>query len=179
MATLTQKAKVTAKSTKQVKQSVSIVFQIGKTYKTIRQIAVAYNANYRPRKGFMYLASLKKQPEYALWCIHLNNAGVPWDNTMSANGQIITEMCRKDKTVGAFKQRVVGNDKYDPALLRLTFVKVPNGYTCVGVFRVVNYDFKNKVVVFERVNVHNITGMITRTVKFTIEIEEKIETIGI
>lgn len=169
------KKESTKVSVTQSQSNILLSFKINQVYKTIRQIAFAYNASYRYRKGFMYLSSTKRVPDVALWCIQLNNQNIPWENTISANGSIITEKRRMDPSPASFRARVENEAKYRLGLSRLTFIKEKGGYRFAGLYRVAAFDFSKQQVVFERVCIPQLIIKKTRKTIITIEVEESLE----
>ena len=175
MSSVKSSRKTTTVITSVATKNLVFKYQIDKVYRTIKQVAVACNAVYQPRKGFMYLKSRGRSRDSAIWCIKLNDSSIAWENNMDTTGNLITEKRRKDKTVVDFKKRVLIGAKYDPELYRLTFVKEARGYRFVGVFKAIEYDFKNMYVMFEKVRIPQVVVKTITKKVVTIIVEESVE----
>ncbi len=138
-------------------------------YLRVRDVAAACGVKIPPRRAFGYI-----NKNIAVICIHLDEA-THWKNELNAAKDIIREKKLKGESPEQFQKRVCGNPCYDVSLSRLFFVKEKQGYKFVGVFRVTQFDFENRQVVFKKVYEPKLTVKTHVRKTITIEIENELE----
>lgn len=151
-------------------------FRINGTYRRIWQVAEACGVDMpkgrRPGAGFCFLNADPQKAVSALCCIHLS-PNKYWLNTMSDDGNVITEKKISDKTPVAFQKRLRKGRDYDVDITRICFVEEHGVYRFAGFFRLAQVDFNTQTAIFHRVPLDQLQIKVTTRRKVTVVVEEE------
>ncbi len=152
----------------------SIVLQMNKKFRTIREIAKAMNAKVPKRKGGGCIYSPKGEIIAHVWFPSLDN-DTPWCNAVEQNGTVIKESKRQKEPSASFQKRTRGQ-YYDVTIPRIVFARKNGSYQFLGVYRLSALDMDNSTATFCRIPNPQLIVSITRIKKVTIIVEEETQT---